>query len=467
MGNYLRYGLENIIKGVDYGTFYRVLKARPEVIDVLCSYEFNEAQTKEIVEAFDKKLSLDQIVSCAIPRFNSAQMNTIYNAYKYGLSVEQMAIVMDYNYSIAQMRLIIKGLQNGWSEELIPLYARSYFSVSQMEQIYLAINDGLGVKKIKLFANPEFSPVQMKIIRMAFSGEGLNLSYDQVKLFANPTFSAEKMTVLKQAYEKGLTIKQVRNVARIYYTKAQMEELIEAYYSKFTDTQMAILLNRNLDAWQMFIVRKAASFGLSDSEIAIIATGEYGVKHMEIIIESYRHGVQAYVELLLNPKLNSHQADVVWNFCKYEQFSIEQLVFLANPDNDHIKMKEIACWFGNGFSIEQLKEYVEKFNSEQLAKIRYGLRNKIDYFDLWVNPEFKAEQMQEIITGIEAGLSEKQLRLYAYPKIEAINMAEIRSDILNGISYSDVEYYAECTNTEIYKMRRKRILFKEIRKLIN
>ena len=46
MDNYPQINLKRVIKGADFGTFYKVAKARPEIFDVLTAYEFNNEQTK-------------------------------------------------------------------------------------------------------------------------------------------------------------------------------------------------------------------------------------------------------------------------------------------------------------------------------------------------------------------------------------------------------------------------------------
>ena len=80
----------------------------------------------------------------------------------------------------------------------------------------------------------------------------------------------------------------------------------------------------------------------------------------EIIIEADNYGVKLYVDLLLNPKFDVRQAEAIWDCCCDEGLlSLEQIKFLAEPQNNWLKMEELARWFNDDFSIEQVREYAE------------------------------------------------------------------------------------------------------------
>lgn len=467
MDNYPQINLRRVLKGVDFGTFYKVVKSRPEILDVLTSYEFNNKQIKQILNAFADGLTLEQIKSCATPDFDSAQMILIYGAYKSGLTIEQMAIALNPAYGRFQLRCIIKGIENGWEEKKLKLYARVEFEAEQMEEIYSAIQNGLGIMKIRMIAKTKFTAEQMRVLHLAFYSFESELAYKQVKVIANHKLSAEQMEKLREAYNCGLTIEQVKEIAKEEYSPAQMQELIEAYADEFTDEQMAFILNPNLDEYQMHQMRDAILAGVSDEVLAIISTGEYDDEIMEIIIEADNYGVKLYVDLLLNPKFDVRQAEAIWDCCCDEGLlSLEQIKFLAEPQNNWLKMEELARWFNDDFSIEQVREYAEKFNAEQLEKIRYGLKRNLDFMDLWVKPEFNECQMQEVISGIEKGFTKEQLLLFTNSQIPAWQMAEIRKDIEAGVPIEKVAFYANCIEKEKFEKTRIRVLYEEIQKLI-
>jgi len=466
MDNYPQINLRRVLKGVDFGTFYKVVKSRPEILEVLTSYDFDNDQTKQILAAFVDGLTLEQIKSCATVEFDAAQMIVIYEAYLSGLTLEQMRLVLNPNFCALQMKWIIIGIQNGWEEKKIKLYAKTEFEPGQMEEIYNAIQDGLSIMKIRLFAKPEFTAAQMNEIRFAFSSFETHLTYRQVKAIANLKLSAEQISMLVWAYGIGLTIEQVEKIVKDNYTKEQMQEIIFAYSEEFTDEQMALILNPNLNEYQMNKIRDAIRDGISREVISIIATGEYDDELMEIIIGAYNYGVMSYVQVLLNPEFDVRQAEAIWEFCDEGILSLEQIKFIADPKNNYFKMKELSRWFMDYFSIEQVKLYADKFNAEQLEKIRYGLKNKLGFMDLWARPEFDECQMQEIICGIEKGFTKDQLLIYLNPQLSAYYMEFVRKDIEAGVPLEKVALYANCIDREIFEKTRIKVLYEEIQKLI-
>lgn len=467
MDNYPKIDLCKIISGGVYVGFHKVVQSRPEVLEILSSYDFNESQIKQIIEAFADELTLEQIKSCAMPNFNSEQMQVIFQAYKAGLTIEQMTIAMDSHFPAYQMQRIVDGIKNGLDEKQLKLYAQKGFKLEQIEQIYGAIKDGLGIGKTKVFAKPEFSAEQMKVIRSAFDLFGKKSSYKQVRLIANPKLNVEQMSTLMWAYEVGLTIKEVRNIARHCYNEKQMLQIIYAYLDGFSDEQMAFFLNPKLNESQMSRIRYAIVSELSNEEISTVATGEYDDELMKIIISAYKYGVKSYVGLLLNPEFDVRQVEVISNCCDEGLLSLEQIAFLAKPKYNCYKMEELARWFMDGFSIVQVQVYADKFNDEQLTKIRYGLKHKLGFWCLWVKPEFSAPQMQEIIYGIKKGYTKEQLLLYANPDVPNYQMAEICADIDVGVPTEKVALYAKCIDRESFEKERTKVLAEEIQKLIN
>lgn len=467
MDNYPQINLRRVLKGVDFGTFYNLVKTKPEIVEVLTSYDFDEGQIKQIVQAFLWGLTLEQIKSCAITDFASSQMLCIYTSYKEGLTIEQLTIALNPAFCVRQMNWIIYGIKKGFEEKKIKLFAKPEFEADQMQEIYFALLDGLGIMKIRLFAKPEFTAAQMKLIRLAFTSFESKLSYKQVKVIANHKFSEKQMEKLVDAYQvHELTIEEVEKIAKVEYSPDQMQEIISAYVEGYTDKQMAFLLNPELDDYQMSAIHTALERGLTNGQIATFAIHLYDYEHMEIIIEAYCYGVQTYVDLLLNPEFEVSQVDTIWELCKDGLLSTEQIKYLANPKITSFKMDEIARWFYDDFSIEQVEEYVDKFNVRQLEKIRYGLWNKLDHLDLWVNPEFDECQMQEVIRGIEKGFTREQLLLYAKSQIPVRHMWKIRCDIECGVPMEKVALYAKCIDAEEFDKEREKVLYEEIKKLI-
>lgn len=467
MGNYPQINLRRVLKGVDFGTFYNLVKSRPEVLEVIKEYEFNSNQTKQIIIAFYDGLTLEAIKSCAISRFDANQMSTIYEAYKCGLTVKQMELVLNPDFGHLQMEWIIKGIRNGWEEKKIKLYAKPEFEAEQMEEIYLAIRNGIGISIIRLFAKPEFVAEQMKKIRLAFTSWGCSPTYKQVKLLANSKLSLEQISQINYSFYAGLTFNQIQKFAKIEYNENQMEEIIKAYLEEFTNEQMAFILNSKLDHEQMNKIRTAVKAGLTNKQIATFSTGEYDYKQMGIIIEAYRYGVKPYVDLLLNPNFDIAQMEMIWKGCQNSGLTFEEIKYYAKEEIDCMKMQEIYNWFNDGFSIEQFEEYVDKFKVEQLEKIRYGLKNKLKYLELWVNPEFNECQMQEAIFGIKKGFTKEQLLGYLIPQLDAYYMSIVRRDIEAGVPLEKVSLYANCIDRKVFEKTRIKVLYKEIQKLIN
>lgn len=465
MDNYPNINLRRVLKGVDFGTFYKVAKSRPEILDVLAAYEFNNSQTEQILEAFVDGLTLEQIKSCATSEYDSVQMLAIYDAYRSGLTIEQLSIVLNPDIYAVQMNYIIKGIMNGWEEKALKLYSDPELGIDQIIAIYNAIQDGLGIMKLKLICKSTFTAQQINVLRLAFSSFESELAYREVKVIANNKLSAEQMEKLWEAYNYGLTIEQVEKIAKEDYSISQMQEIIEAYADEFTDEQMAFILNPKLDEYQMSQMRDAVLAGVSDEVLAIISTGEYDYEHMEIIIEASKYG-KTYVQLLLNPELDVKQADTIWGICQDGFLSLEQIKFLADPHNNWLKMEELARWFMDDFSIKEVKVYSDKFNAEQLEKIRYGLKNKLAFMDLWVKPELDECQMLEVIYGIEKGFTKEQLLIYLNPQLSAHYMEFVRKDIEAGVPIEKVALYANCIDRDVFEKTRIKVLYEEIQKLI-
>jgi len=466
MDNYPQINLRRVLKGVDFGTFYKVVKSRPEILDVLTAYEFNNEQTKQILNAFVDGLTLEQIKSCATSEYDSVQMLAIYDAYRSGLTVEQLSIVFNPDIYAVQMNYIIRGIQNGWEEKIIKLYSNPEFGIDQIFEIYGAILDGLSIMKIRMIAKTKFTAEQMRVLHSAFSSFESELVYKQVKVIANHKLSTEQMEKLVDAYNYGLTVEQVKEIAKEEYSPAQMQEIIEAYADEFTDEQMAFILNPKLDEYQMSQMRDAVLDGVSDEVLASISTGEYDYEHMEIIIEASKYGLETHVQLLLNPELDVKQADTIWNLCAEKILSIEEIKFLADPQNNWLKMQELSRWFMDNYSIEEVKAYSDKFRAEQLEKIRYGLKRNLDFMDLWVKPEFDECQMQEIISGIEKGFNKEQILTYLNSEIPASYMRVIRQDIEAGVPIEKVALYVNCVDIAKIEKARIKVLYEEICKLI-
>jgi len=466
MDNYPQINLRRVLKGVDFATFYKVAKSRPEIFDILTEYEFDNEQTKEILNAFVSNLSIEKIKSCAIPDFSGIQMNCIYNVYISGFTIEQVSLFLNPAFCYAQMKWIIRGIEEGFKDNKIRLYAKPELMFDQMEQIYWAIKDGLSIKKIRLFAKPKFTAKQMHEIRLAFSSFESALTYEQVRAIANPKLSAEQISTLKWGYDLGLTIEQIERIVKEDYTNGQMTEIIEAYSDKFTDDQMVFILNISLSEYQMRQIRYALNAGVSNEIMAIISTGEYNDELIKTIVNAYKHGSLSDVRLFLNPQLDDRQVEIIWKCCYRSILTFNQIEFLANSQNNYLKMGELARWFEDDFSIEQVREYAEKFNAEQMEKIRYGLKRKLKFMDLWVKPEFDECQMQQAIYGIEKGFTKEQLLIYLNPELSAHYMEIVRMDIEAGVPVEKVKLYASRIPKKAFEKTRIKVLCDEIEKLM-
>ncbi len=83
---------------------------------------------------------------------------------------------------------------------------------------------------------------------------------------------------------------------------------------------------------------------------------------------------------------------------------------------------------------EVLKKYGSyKFDNDQIEKIRQGLESGLNekQISLYAKPEFNDGLMEQIRIGLENKLNNEQISLYAKPELSYAQMREIREELLN------------------------------------
>jgi len=110
------------------------------------------------------------------------------------------------------------------------------------------------------------------------------------------------------------------------------------------------------------------------------------------------------------------------------------------------QMKHITEGLQDGLTDEQVKLYAKpEFKDSQMYVIREGLEHGLsnEQVKLFTKPEFDSYQMDQIRLGLEDGLSKEQLNLYAKPEFDDSQMLEIRWGFKNGLPVDQVKLYAK------------------------
>ena len=102
---------------------------------------------------------------------------------------------------------------------------------------------------------------------------------------------------------------------------------------------------------------------------------------------------------------------------------------------------------------KDIKDFVDEFTDGARNRNRYrreieeilkGLDNglTLDQVKIYASREFKPFEMEQIRLGLEHGLSEEQVKVYAKPEFSFIQMGEIRTGISDGVTVVRIMVYA-------------------------
>jgi hypothetical protein len=126
-----------------------------------------------------------------------------------------------------------------------------------------------------------------------------------------------------------------------------------------------------------------------------------------------------------------------------KNLSKEAVALYSNPQFDYNQMRTIlGALTDNGLSVEQVKVFATtKFDNFQMSVIRDGFINgyTMEQVKMYAKPAFDYDQMLYIYSGIRH-LGEEKTKLFANPGISAETMNQIFDDFeKNKLSIEDVK----------------------------
>ena len=169
-------------------------------------------------------------------------------------------------------------------------------------------------------------------------------------------------------------------------------------------------------------------------------------REQEEIKKGYDHGLsEDKIEFFANPKFDSWQmAQIRLGFQNGLTFDeIKLYIDFKDPN----QMSQIRAGFETGLTFEQVKSYAKpELTWLQMEVIRMALQRKLnltdEQFQLCSNSHFTSEELNQILSGFEKGLSVDKVAIYAKPCYDRGQMNEIRLGLENNLSNEQVEVYA-------------------------
>jgi hypothetical protein len=143
-----------------------------------------------------------------------------------------------------------------------------------------------------------------------------------------------------------------------------------------------------------------------------------------------------------------------------------QMTYMMNPKLGWQEMEQIQNGFLAGLTTKQVALYAyDCFDSLQMEVIKEALINGLseEQVKVFAKSKFDRNQMIEIKRGFENGLTMEQVEVYANPEFDMSQMGEIFKGFLDGLTMEQVKSYAkpEIKYVDMAKMR-KELLFKNI-----
>lgn len=219
----------------------------------------------------------------------------------------------------------------------------------------------------------------------------------------------------------------MQKIADPEYTSNQMWQIRYGYENKFTDEQMALLRNKELDHLQMNEISN--SFyppNIIPADIVkIYANPELNTDQIHFLNLLAKEGKsKELITFCADPRFSSQQTEILCNgvHCGLD---IDKLKVYADPDLTPLKMEEILEGFYNGLAIEDVERYAKKeYTAGTMHDYRILLEHGIKDMELYNDIKEKysyleKDQLMELGRAASMGFSWGKIDFLASKKLAA------------------------------------------------
>lgn len=331
---------------------------------------------------------------------------------------------------------ILTAIYENYPKEAIKILLIKDMPLESMSLIMNAFESKIPTERIKKYANPKYSP---KLLELIFDALKYKLDDDMIQKFINITNMPNggiKMALLE--YEsyilrnniKSKLLKDVKDIKS--YSMEIFETIFKFIYSGVSVDKINKYINPNMAADDIEIILyfmyrsmsdklleyvlseqtknipkrlfiKTLDFKLSDDDIKSIFTPEYNQKQINVLCDIFSKNPPKWIkELLLNSKFSSDRMyDIFRSYCL--DISKENIKkYIIDTQYHDLKINMIIELFNMGVCSNDSIEFIKSL------------------------PNLSYEQTQEVLLGIEHGLTEEQIRSYAKENIDENTMCKIR-----------------------------------------
>lgn len=255
----------------------------------------------------------------------------------------------------------------------------SYIRLSDVQEV---INKYITVKEITMTENILLNTIFPKQQKSLFNEEQLieialgfefGLSQEKMDILAKPEFSRQQMVEISRGFKQGLTVKEVGVYAKADFTSEQMEQL-----------RLGLVQGLSIDEVMGYAQAECTFKEMSEKRGKLIL--EYA-KQMASDIQ----GSKEFSSLQKKELLKGLKGDI----------SIRWAKKIANPVIHHTHMR----WIRKHLNYSKISERC---------------------FNLYLQPGFTEEQLNEIMLGFMEGLVFYDVASYADPKLSVNEMRKTR-----------------------------------------
>jgi hypothetical protein len=180
------------------------------------------------------------------------------------------------------------------------------------------------------------------------------------------------------------------------------------YYDELTEDQQKLIKKLDDDyvfnRAQIITIMHCLLNNFTDEQIKFIANPKFDAQLMVFMEVGFKNNLsQEAVALYANPQFDYNQMRTILHSLTDDRLSIEQVKVFATTKFDNFQMNAIKDGFTSGYTMEQVKMYAKPaFDYDQMLCICSGIRYLgEEKTKLFANPGISAETMRQIFDDFE------------------------------------------------------------------
>ena len=443
------------------------------------TYNYSREELDEISLAIEHNLTVEQVAFMVKSseetslKYDWQTMQLVRLCYEKGVEQKEIEELLNKNFNKEQLDEILEGLKNDLTIEEIKAYANPLWSVDKMKAMRLKLQEY------------EYNKLFNKIVTELEKSQELDNQELKTKESQENQIDKTKKEKLLQKYkDMGIEDFKLREIILAIESNCNEEQLdFIAQYNQEEEIYLARLccekdiqldeieelLNAKFEAYQLKEISKGLENGLTLDEVKIYANPKYGCSQMIELRELLEDNLvaetkltQTQIDFIASADLEYYEMNFI-RVCYQENINFADINYFLHKNFNYQNFNQFSLGLKNGLTIDEIKTYANRnLYSEQMAQIRLGLEYNLtaeqkitqEQFEFMIDlqrtremwlarvcfennvpqneieelliQDFDENQIEEIVMGLENGLTIDEVKSYAYEEMSWLEMQEAR-----------------------------------------